>query len=175
MSKKDRRSAAAGKKSKTAVTALIFKLLALAVYIYSVFFWGSVTLIGIFGNSYDDFPPPAWVGIAMASGWAVITAAIVLTFLRKEITAFLLGSAGIAAYLAAAGWFVSAIRDLLETRDVTNDLIDMDREYIFRYFPIIASGVFLLVPAVMKAVRLIGEKRRRKREEQSAPVKSIID
>lgn len=175
MSKKDRRSAAAEKKPKTAKAALIFKLLALAVYIYSVFFWGSVTLIGIFGSAYDDFPPPAWVGIAMASGWAVMTAAMVLTFLKKEITAFLLCSAGIGAYLAAAGWFVSAIRKHLETRDVTNDLLDMDRDYILRYFPSIAAAVFLLVPAVMKTAGLVGEKRRRKREEQSAPVKSIID
>lgn len=159
-----------------AVFTSAVKLLMLAVYGYSVFFWGSVTLVTGIGGGYDgDFAPPAWVLALMGTGWLALTAAMVLSYLKKDITAFLLSAAGTAAFLWAAGWFVSTIRELLETKDVAADLFEMDSEYIRRYFPAAAIPVLALVPAVLGAAKILKKHRQKKEQQQNQPVKSVAE
>ena len=170
MSKKHARVGSFSKRSKTDLFITVVKTLMLAVYCYSVFFWGSVTLMTEMRGGYEgSFSPPAWVIAAMAAGWAALTAAMVLSFMKKEITAFVLSAGGTAAFLRAAGWFVSTISELLETRDTAADFAQMDREYIWRFFPSLAIPVLALIPAVRKAVRLI---RKRKQDTVKRTVRA---
>ena len=90
------------KKKKTGTVCTACRLLMLAVYGYSVFFWGSVTLAALFRGSYDgSAEPPGWVGVSMGCGWLLLTAAMLLSFFKKDITAFLLAAGGTAAFCAA--------------------------------------------------------------------------
>lgn len=176
MSKKHAQVGSFSKRSKTDLFITVVKTLMLAVYCYSVFFWGSVTLMTEMRGGYEgSFSPPAWVIAAMAAGWAALTAAMVLSFMKKEITAFVLSAGGTAAFLRAAGWFVSTISELLETRDTAADFAQMDREYIWRFFPSLAIPVLALIPAVRKTVRLIRKRKQDTVKKQSEPVKSIVD
>lgn len=164
------------KNKKTVTVCTACRLLMLAVYGYSVFFWGSVTLAALFRGSYDgSAEPPGWVGVSMSCGWLLLTAAMLLSFFKKDITAFLLAAGGTAAFCAAGHWFVLAISDQLATKNVANDLLEMDREYAWRYFPSLAIPVAALLPAVVKVVQLLRKRKQAAETEGSKPVKSIID
>ena len=60
-------------------------------------------------------------------------------------------------------------------RAVTNDLLDLDKRYIYRALPVLAGAALSLVLAVIAAVRAVRKKKQKKRDKENLPVKSIID
>ncbi|WP_028506441.1 hypothetical protein [Ruminococcus sp. FC2018] len=178
MSKTDKTSKKSQKTNKAhrePIWVNALRLLMAVVCLYSVVFWGSVTLVATLSGQYSDFPPPAWVTAAIGLGGTVILCSAALALWGRYIIAFAVNCAGTAAYLAAAGWFVRTIRHELDNRAVSADLLDMDKEYALRFYPAAAASVILLVLAVLSLVRIAGKKRKKRIEKESAPVKSIID
>lgn len=175
MSKKDSGGMIPKKAAKEHFLITFIKYLAAAVCLYSVVFWGSVTVVAALRGQYEDFPPPGGVVAAMAAGEAAIIASLVLAFFRKYIIAFLLNCCGTAVFAAAARWFVKTIRRELENRVVSNDLLDMDKEYAWRYYPAVVITLLLFILAVISAARLIRASGKKRRDKENAPVKSIID
>jgi TRAP-type C4-dicarboxylate transport system permease small subunit len=82
---------------------------------------------------------------------------------------------GTAAVLAAAGWFVKTARHELENRVVSNELLDLDKHYMYRALPVLAGGVLALVLAVVQVARRIRKKRKEQQQRDNAPVRSIVD
>lgn len=164
---------AAGGKEPLAMR--IIKYLMLSLFGYGVVFWGGTGVLAAFGSSFDDFSPPAWIGFALIGGAAALIAAGVLSWRRLNIIAFFPAALGTAAVLAAAGWFVKTARYELENRVVSNDLLDLDKHYMYRALPVLAGGVLALVLAVMQAARRIRKKRKEQNERDNAPVRSIVD
>ena len=66
-------------------------------------------------------------------------------------------------------------RHELENRVVSNELLDLDKHYMYRALPVLAGGVLALVRAVMQAARRIRKKRKEQNERDNAPVRSIVD
>lgn len=163
------------KTKKEPLYARIIKYLMLAALACGGVFWGSVTLLSLFRGAYADFSPPAWVGICMGAGEALVICAMVLAWLRKYVFAFAASLAGTVLYCIATRWFVKTARHELETRVVSNDLLDLDKQYIYRAIPVVVGAVLALVLAVISIVRAVRKKRSAQREKESQPVKSIID
>ena len=161
--------------AKEPVYVIIVKVLMLAVCTYSVVFWGSVALIGIFRGAYSDFGLPVWAGIALAAGEVALICALVLSFMKKNTAAFILSVVGAAAFLASSGWFVSTLRTELENRAVSNDLLDMDKRYAFRLYPAAVIPLLAAVPVARSLVLRLRSRRQKRLEKENAPVKSIID
>ena len=164
---------AAGGKEPLAMR--IIKYLMLSLFGYGVVFWGGTGVLLVTGSSFDDFSPPAWIAFALIGGSAVLIAAGVLSWRRLNIIAFFPAAVGTAAMLAAAAWFVTTARHELENRVVSNELLDLDKHYMYRALPVLAGGVLALVLAVMQAARRIRKKRKEQQERDNAPVRSIVD
>lgn len=164
---------AAGGKEPLAMR--IIKYLMLSLFGYGVVFWGGTGVLLVTGSSFDDFSPPAWIAFALIGGSAVLIAAGVLSWRRLNIIAFFPAAVGTAAVLAAAGWFVKTARHELENRVVSNELLDLDKHYMYRALPVLAGGVLALVLAVVQVARRIRKKRKEQQQRDNAPVRSIVD
>ena len=164
---------AAGGKEPLAMR--IIKYLMLSLFGYGVVFWGGTGVLLVTGSSFDDFSPPAWIAFALIGGSAVLIAAGVLSWRRLNIIAFFPAAVGTAAMLAAAGWFVKTARHELENRVVSNELLDLDKHYMYRALPVLAGGVLALVLAVVQVARRIRKKRKEQQQRDNAPVRSIVD
>lgn len=164
---------AAGGKEPLAMR--IIKYLMLSLFGYGVVFWGGTGVLLVTGSSFDDFSPPAWIAFALIGGSAVLIAAGVLSWRRLNIIAFFPAALGTAAMLAAAGWFVKTARHELENRVVSNELLDLDKHYMYRALPVLAGGVLALVLAVVQVARHIRKKRKEQQQRDNAPVRSIVD
>ena len=164
---------AAGGKEPLAMR--IIKYLMLSLFGYGVVFWGGTGVLLVTGSSFDDFSPPAWIAFALIGGSAVLIAAGVLSWRRLNIIAFFPAAVGTAAMLAAAAWFVTTARHELENRVVSNELLDLDKHYMYRALPVLAGGVLALVLAVVQVIRRIRKKRKEQQERDNAPVRSIVD
>ena len=153
---------------------LILKLLMLAGYGYSVFFYGFITIIGIVGK-YIEPTPPKWVLWAFVAGVIAMTAGLFLTFFKKYFIAFALCVGGMAAYLKGGSYLINKIKDYLATHTVEPDLMDMDKDYMLRFYPVIVIGVISLALLVITIIRLILIRKRKQLIKDSAPVKSIVE
>ncbi len=175
MSKKDGKRKTFFRMPKEPLWIRIIKYVMLVLFGYGVIFWSGTAFMSLFTGSFDEFSQPAWVGASMAVGVIVIVLSMVLALLGKYIAAFLLGAGGSAAVLAAAAWFVRTAKHELETRAVSNDLLGLDKHYMYRALPVLAAAVMLLFLAAVQTAGLIRRNKRLKEEKESAPVKSIID
>lgn len=163
------------KKSKEPLYCRIIKYAMLLLFAYAAVFWAAVTLLSLFNDTYKEFAQPMWVGVVMAMGIALVIAASALAIKRRYIVTFVLSACGSAAMLASANWFVKTARHELESRAVPNDLIGLDKRYMYRALPVLAAAALALVLAVIRAFELLKKRKAEKLKKQSAPVKSIID
>ncbi len=175
MSKQDRRSNAFSKKGKETLYVRIIKYLMLALYTYGAVFWGSTALLSLLKGAYADFSPPVWVGVCMGVGEALLIVAMVLAAFRRYIFCLLSSAVGAACFLSASGWFVKTARHEIENRVVPNDLLDLDKRYMYRALPVLAGAVLSLVLAVICAAGYVRKKKKERVEKESRPVKSITD
>ena len=175
MSKAVAKKKVSAARSAEPLAVRIIKYLMLSLFGYGVVFWGGTGVLAVFKGSFDDFSPPAWIPFALIGGSVALIAAGVLSWRRLNIIAFFPAAAGTAAILAAAAWFVTTARHELETRVVSNDLLDLDKHYMYRALPVLAGGILALVLAIIQLIRRIRKKRQQQLERDNAPVRSIVD
>lgn len=153
---------------------LILKLIMIVPFAYSGFFYGGVTIVGIIGK-YIDPVPPKWVLWAMAAGIVAMFAGILFAFFKKYIVSFVLSVGGTVSFLKAGGYLIKRIQDKLSTTAVDQSLQNMDKEYMWRFYPIVGVAVISTVLLICTVIRKLMERRRLQRERDNAPVESIID
>lgn len=153
---------------------LILKLIMIVPFAYSGFFYGGVTIVGIIGK-YIEPVPPKWVLWAMAAGIVAMFAGILFAFFKKYIVSFVLSVGGTVSFLKAGGYLIKRIQDKLSTTAVDQSLQNMDKEYMWRFYPIIGVAVISTVLLICTVIRNLMERRRLQRERDNAPVESIID
>ncbi|WP_294450960.1 hypothetical protein [uncultured Ruminococcus sp.] len=153
---------------------LILKLIMIVPFAYSGFFYGGVTIVGIIGK-YIEPVPPKWVLWAMAAGIVAMFAGILFAFFKKYIVSFVLSVGGTVSFLKAGGYLIKRIQDKLSTTAVDQSLQNMDKEYMWRFYPIVGVAVISTVLLICTAIRKLMERKRLQRERDNAPVESIID
>ena len=153
---------------------LILKLIMIVPFAYSGFFYGGVTIVGIIGK-YIEPVPPKWVLWAMAAGIVAMFAGILFAFFKKYIVSFVLSVGGTVSFLKAGGYLIKRIQDKLSTTAVDQSLQNMDKEYMWRFYPIVGVAVISTVLLICTVIRNLMERRRLQRERDNAPVESIID
>ena len=153
---------------------LILKLIMIVPFAYSGFFYGGVTIVGIIGK-YIEPVPPKWVLWAMAAGIVAMFAGILFAFFKKYIVSFVLSVGGTVSFLKAGGYLIKRIQDKLSTTAVDQSLQNMDKEYMWRFYPIVGVAVISTVLLICAVIRKLMERRRLQRERDNAPVESIID
>lgn len=153
---------------------LILKLIMIVPFAYSGFFYGGVTIVGIIGK-YIEPVPPKWVLWAMAAGIVAMFAGILFAFFKKYIVSFILSVGGTVSFLKAGGYLIKRIQDKLNTTAVDQSLQNMDKEYMWRFYPIVGVAVISTVLLICTVIRKLMERRRLQRERDNAPVESIID
>ncbi len=153
---------------------LILKLIMIVPFAYSGFFYGGVTIVGIIGK-YIEPVPPKWVLWAMAAGIVAMFAGILFAFFKKYIVSFVLSVGGTVSFLKAGGYLIKRIQDKLSTTAVDQSLQNMDKEYMWRFYPIVGVAVISTVLLICTVIRKLMERKRLQRERDNAPVESIID
>lgn len=153
---------------------LILKLLMIVPFAYSGFFYGGVTIVGIMGK-YIEPVPPKWVLWAMAAGVVVMFAGILFAFFKKYIVSFILSLGGMISFLKAGGYLIKRIQDKLSNSAVDQSLQNMDKEYMWRFYPIIGVAVISALLLICTIIRKLIERKRLQRERDNAPVESIIN
>ncbi|MBR1423255.1 MAG: hypothetical protein IJ571_07445 [Ruminococcus sp.] len=153
---------------------MILKIIMLLGYGYSVFFYGSITIIGILGK-YIEPTPPKWVLWVFIGSWITITAGMFLSFFKRYFSAFVLCIGGMIAYLHGANYMIEKIQMYLRTHTVKPELMDMDKEYMLRYYPIGIVGFISFVLLVITVIRLLLIRMRKQQIKDTAPVRSIVE
>lgn len=153
---------------------LILKLIMIVPFAYSGFFYGGVTIVGIIGK-YIEPVPPKWVLWAMAAGIVAMFAGILFAFFKKYIVSFVLSVGGTVSFFKAGGYLIKRIQDKLSTTAVDQSLQNMDKEYMWRFYPIVGVAVISTVLLICTVIRKLMERKRLQRERDNAPVESIID
>lgn len=169
-------------KQKEPAVFVIFKLIMIAFFMWSGFFWGIVTALGIqfgyiFGEDYLYIPKTvAW---ELLAGDAVLVVAIVIAFFRKYIISFALQIAGCVIYLKGASPIVSGLEQFFKDHTATDSsgrsLEALPKEYMLRHYPIAGVAVCGFILVVLKIIFGIIKRRKQKQKADNAPVKSIID
>ena len=67
------------------------------------------------------------------------------------------------------------IRDRLSNSAVDQSLQNMDKEYMWRFYPIIGVAVISATLLICTIIRKLIERKRLQRERDNAPVESIIN
>ena len=159
---------------KEPIVCLILKILACLVYMYSCFFYGGVTIIGIFSGQVNGVENK--YAFFMLAGVVLALAAIILMFFKKYIISFIVNIAATILYMKTAFFLVEKVKKLLDENYITDsDLLGLDKTYKIRHYPefgILFLGAVLLV---ISLIRRYLKYRRLRTERDNAPVKSIID
>lgn len=137
---------------------LILKLLMIVPFAYSGFFYGGVTIVGIMGK-YIEPVPPKWVLWAMAAGVVVMFAGILFAFFKKYIVSFILSLGGMISFLKAGGYLIKRIQDKLSNSAVDQSLQNMDKEYMWRFYPIIGVAVISAALLICTIIRKLIERK----------------
>ena len=153
---------------------LILKILMLVPFAYSGFFYGGVLAAGVFGGAIDD-KPPVWVGWCTVIGVLVIGAGIFLAFFKKYIASFVFNSAGTIVFLKAAQYMIDKIKGYLSQRAVEESLQNMAKQYMKYYYPITGVIIISFVLLICSIVINRCKKNKLRHEQETAPVKSIIE
>ena len=143
-------------------------------FAYSGFFYGGVTIVGIMGK-YIEPVPPKWVLWAMSAGVVVMFAGILFAFFKKYIISFILSLGGMISFLKAGGYLIKRIQDKLSNSAVDQSLQNMDKEYMWRFYPVIGVAVISAILLICTIIRKLIERKRLQRERDNAPVESIIN
>ena len=168
------REEARERQSRSAKKMMKKKLLMIVPFAYSGFFYGGVTIVGIMGK-YIEPVPPKWVLWAMAAGVVVMFAGILFAFFKKYIVSFILSLGGMISFLKAGGYLIKRIQDKLSNSAVDQSLQNMDKEYMWRFYPIIGVAVISATLLICTIIRKLIERKRLQRERDNAPVESIIN
>lgn len=172
--KKMRRRA---KRGYSEALLIIPKLIMLAAYLWSGFFFGGVLAVGVMNGSVyvaHTELAPRWVAYCTIAGAGLILLGTVLAFIKKYPASFVSVLAGNAVFMKAVRYIMDVIKRYKDTVAYDPDLSDMDKTYAIRYYPILIT---LLMSAIITAVwiiKTVRRARRKKKEMDNAPVESIV-
>ena len=153
---------------------MVLKLLMLIPLAYSGIFYCAVTVAGVATGYMSD--TPKWVGAVMGTGSLVIIAGVLFSFFKKYIISFAVNLAGTVCYMKGAVHIINRISERLENYSGANpDLMNMDKDYMLYYYPIMIITLLSFILAVITVVNRIKKKKRLQLERDNAPVKSIVD
>ena len=159
---------------KEPIVCLILKILAVGVYLYSCFFYGGVTVIGILSGYVNN--TGSKYAYYMLAGVILLLASLLLMFFKKYIASFALNIIGTILYMKTAVFLVEKVRKLLDENYVTDpSVLSLDKTYMKRYYP---EYAFLALGGILLAISLVRRFLRYRRKKQimdNAPVKSIVD
>lgn len=159
---------------KEPIYCLLLKLIAVGVYVYSCFFYGGVTIIGILGGHVDNVEHK--YAYFMLIGVILLLAALLLMFFRKYEISFAINIAGTILYMKTAVFLVEKVRKLLDENYITDaEILHLDKTYMRRHYPEIAFLGLGLILLAISLIRRYIKYRKLRNERDNAPVKSIID
>ncbi len=132
---------------------IILKIVAVAAFLWSGFFWSGVTILNFYMFNTDESYRAT--GFLVASIFLIIS--IVLMFLRMYIIQFPFCVVGSVVYLIQAG-----------------ELIDAIESYTIRYIPEIAILIVSLILFMLHLARVISRSMGEREKLDTAPAESII-
>lgn len=168
--KKLRKSA----KKHSGALMLILKLLMCIPFIWSGICYNVIFMVGI--SMGEVVGVPRRMAVYLGLGALICLAGIVFAFLSKYVIQFALIFTGSMIYMHAARFIVGKAQTLItESHGLTETQLGVTSKWRLGLYPIL---IMTLLSAVMLAIFLIGRhtsKKRRQKELDNAPVKSIIE
>lgn len=152
---------------------VLFKILMLAAFLWSGFFYGGVMVVGSFSSIAEFIPKSTAVMILI--GDALMVVCIVLSFLKKHIIQAIFGIPGSLLFLYAAQKIISDIQTRLETVYVDSSETAMDVQYMRYFYPILVFTLFSLVMLIIAIIQAVKRRKKAKFERENAPVASIVE
>lgn len=156
---------------------IIPKLIMLAAFLWSGFFYGGVLSAAVLGDgiyiSANEFMPH-WVAYFTLAGEAAALAGILLAFFKIYPAAFAAAAVGNVLYMRAVRFVMKNLRHFLDTQWVDEEQKNMYREYMIRYYPFMITFLMAALLFGVWIFRTISRKRREKSERDNAPVESIV-
>lgn len=159
---------------KVSALIIVLRVLMLAVFTYSGFYYGGTLIFSIFGK-YIEPIPPAWVGWCVLFGTLLTAVGVAVEFFTKHLISFITVFSGVLLYLRGVDYLISYIQKRLDEFVVDESLIDMDKVYMYRHYPIAACAVLSFIILMISFVTAIRAKKKAQYLKDTAPVKSIVD
>lgn len=153
---------------------LIIKILMCIPFLWSGLYYGGIFVLGISMGQMDDVPGriAAFIGI----GAALCLVGLVLAFMSKYIVQFIIIAAGTVVYMQGAVYIIDKAKERIgEGYGLSDEQKDLASKWRFGLYPILVLAGLSALLLLIWALRKLSSKRRRQRELDNAPVKSIVD
>ncbi|MBR6873402.1 MAG: YqkE family protein [Ruminococcus sp.] len=172
-SKSARKLRRRAKKLDSALTVLL-KIFMCVPFLWSGLYYGGIFIVGISGEQMDDVP--VRIAVFLGIGSALCLTGIVLAFLSKYIVQFLFCFAGAVTFMQGASYIVDKAKERIgEGYGLTEEQKGLAAKWRWGLYPIMAVAVISAVLLARYIIKKVSARRRRQRELDNAPVKSIVD
>ncbi len=156
------------------IITLILKFLMILPFGYSAFFYGGIFIVGIVTEEMIGMPKR--IAVFLGVGAVLCLAGLILVFFSRYILQFIFILAGTASYMYSALYIISETQQRLETNYVSDEALQqLDRTYMTYFYPLLVMTLLSLALLVIYIVKFVKKKRAKKREQDNAPVKSIVE
>ncbi|MBP1573538.1 MAG: hypothetical protein J6A55_07020 [Oscillospiraceae bacterium] len=152
------------------VKALRFVML--LPYAVNGLFLGTITVIAIL---FLDLDMPNSKAYFILASDVLLTAGLILTFMKKYIPAFGFNAVGTGLFVSVGVSFVSRIQKHMETHHVDPENANMDVKYMLYFYPMLILGICSAVLLAYTIIKTVNRKKRERERFNNMPVKSIID
>ena len=154
--------------------SLIVKFLMLLPFLWSGFYYGGIFIIGITMEQMDEMP--RYVALLLGIGEIFFIAAIILAFISKYIAQFVSVLVGTAFFMTAAVKIINKAKERVGAGyGLTDDQRELPSKWSWGLYPILFFTAFSALLFVIWLVGVLSVRRRRQRERDNAPVKSIVE
>lgn len=160
---------------KEPLTLLIIKIIMLASFLYSGFFYGGVTVVGVYTGAMTVTEKGALTlgsANAMLIGILLMLAGLILAFFKRYIISFIASISGTLIYLYVA--YERVIKFAAQRVSASGDL-NPQTKYMLWYYPIAAFAAGSVALLTVSIVIGVNKKRKARKMRDNAPVKSIIE
>ena len=160
---------------KEPLPLLIIKIIMLASFLYSGFFYGGVTVVGVYTGAMTVTEKGALTlgsANAMLIGILLMLAGLILAFFKRHIISFIASISGTLIYLYVA--YERVIKFAAQRVSASGDL-NPQTKYMLWYYPIAAFAAGSLALLTVSIVIGVNKKRKARKMRDNAPVKSIIE
>ena len=153
---------------------LIIRVLMCVPFLWSGLYYGGIFVLGISMDQMDDVP--GRIAVFIGIGSLMCLAGLVLAFLRKFILQFVLIAAGTIIYMQGAVFIVDKAKERIgEGYGLSEEQKQLASKWRFGLYPIMAMAVLSAALMIIWLLKKFIAKRRRQRELDNAPVKSIVE
>ena len=161
------------RKLNSAATTVL-RFLMFVPFLWSGLYYGGIFILGISMGQMTDVP--GRIAVFLAIGSALCLAGIVFAFLSKYIVQFALVAAGTVFFMNGASYIVGKAQErITEGRGLTAEQRGLASKWRWGLYPILALTAISAALLIINIVRRILKKRRKQRELDNAPVKSIVE